>query len=429
VGAADETESVSSWSVLVVRPAVAVAVALVMTAVCAPAPAAAPVPRSTLLAVTPLGGHSRAEVAEVVRTVTGAAVGADVVRWGVESHRLTYRTITPDGAPTTASALLVLPAGDGGAPLGIVSETHGTVAHRDHAPSTGDEASDVGALLYASGGRAVVVPDYLGLGTGPGPHPYLDTASSVTASLDALGAARSAAAGLGRRLTADVYLTGFSQGGHVAMVLGSALLGGAAPPLRPRALAPAAGPYDLMGEQVPGLTDGRVDGPSGVYYLAYFLVAQDRLRPLYDDPREVFRAPYAAYVAGLFDGEHTAEEIAARLPGTVEELLTEKWYALLRAPAGPLAAAVRRNDGVCDWRPAGVPVRLHTSAGDRDVPAGNAASCARSLAAHGVTAEVVDHGDTDHIGTYWRAIVSNAHWFARLDAAAGLTRAAPPASR
>ncbi|WKX71378.1 S9 family peptidase [Streptomyces sp. XD-27] len=395
--------------------AVAGAAALLLSLSAAPAPAAPPTtpptaPRGTLLSVTPLGHASRADV---VRIVSGAGVDAAAARHGTDSYRLTYATITPFGAPTTASALLVLPDG-GGDRLSTVSETHGTIAYRGSAPSTGDDSSDIGALLYASGGRAVVAPDYLGLGTGPGTHPYVDTASSVSASVDALRAARTAAGDRGRRLTADVYATGFSQGGQVAMALGRELARGAEPRFRLRALAPVAGPYDIEGQELPAIFDGRVKGRSGVFYLTYFLVAQNRLWPLYADPRDAFRAPYADRVEGLFDGEHRNREIVEQLPGSVEELLTAEWYERLQHPTGALAEVLRRNDGVCAWAPR-VPVRLHTARGDQDVPIGNTVSCAKTLAERGAHATVLSYGDSDHHGTYQRAVASNARWFARLD--------------
>ncbi|GAA2407586.1 hypothetical protein GCM10010420_39640 [Streptomyces glaucosporus] len=410
------------------RTAAAVAVALSLSLAAAPAAVAAPTApaataapgsaraghgepaRGTLLSVTPLLGKTPGELRELL---SANGVDASAVRHGVTAHRLLYATVTPDGKPTTASALLVLPDG-GGTRLAAVSETHGTTAYRGYVPSTGESFSALAALLYASGGRAAVAPDYLGLGSGPGTHPYVDTRSSVSASLDALRAARDAAARHGRRLTGEVYVTGFSQGGQVAMALGRELARGADRSFRPRALAPVAGPYDIGGVELPAMFDGRIDGGSAVFYLTYFLVAQNRLHPLYDDPREVFRAPYADRVEELFDNDHRDEEIAGLLPGTVEELLTDEWYERLKRPTGTLAEVIRLNDGVCAWKPR-VPVRLHTSRGDRDVPAANARSCAEELAGRGVRAEVIDHGDTDHFGTYTAAIVHNARWFARLD--------------
>ncbi|HET6635941.1 MAG TPA: alpha/beta hydrolase [Streptomyces sp.] len=368
-------------------------------------------PRGKLLSVTPLRRWSRAEVAAFV---SGNEVHADpaTMRYGASTYRLTYATVTPQGEPTTASALFVLPDG-GPHHLSTVSVTHGTTLYRGNAPSTGENVTLIGALLYAAGGRAVVAPDYLGLGTGPGPHPYVDTHSSVTASLDALVASRKAAVRHGRHLTRDVYATGFSQGGQVAMAVGRALQRGAEPYFRLRALAPISGPYDIAGAELPALFDGRIDDQSAVIYLAYFLTAQNRLHPLWDDPREVFREGYAGKLTELFDSDHTPQEILPQLPGTVRELLTDEWYEKVRHPSGTLAAVIRRNDGVCRWAPR-VPVRLHTASGDRDVPIANARSCARDLAARGVHAAVIDHGDVDHGGAYRASLPGIARWFARL---------------
>ncbi|MFP8942551.1 alpha/beta hydrolase [Streptomyces fenghuangensis] len=365
--------------------------------------------RGALLSTTPLFELTSGRLEEFL---TADGVDASAVRHGITAHRIVYATVTPAGEPTTASALLVLPDG-GGKHLATVSELHGTTAYRGYAPSTGDNVSVLGASLYASGGRAAVAPDYLGLGTGPGTHPYVDTRSSVSASLDALRAARTAARGHGRRLTGEVYVTGFSQGGQVAMALGRELARGADRHLRLRALAPVAGPYDIEGVELPALFDGRIRGVSGVFYLTYFLVAQNRLHPLYEDPREVFRAPYADRVEALFDNDHPDDEIVRQLPGTVEELLTDQWYERLQRPSGTLAEVIRLNDDVCEWAPR-VPVRLHTSGGDRDVPVANTGSCLRDLARRGAYAEVVHHGDANHSGTYRRAIAHNARWFARL---------------
>ncbi|MFF4420619.1 hypothetical protein ACFY04_07505 [Streptomyces sp. NPDC001549] len=172
-----------------------------------------------------------------------------------------------------------------------------------------------------------------------------------------------------------------------------------------------AGPHDLLGSEFPGLTDGRVDPRVGVFCLSYFLTAQNRLHPLYKDPAEVFRAPYAQAVEGLFDGSHQPQDIVAALPATPQELLTPQWTENVRSPRGALLEAIRANDGVCDWKPA-VPVRLYAGGGDTDVPIANSRACAADLARHGVRAKVVDQGlDADHTATAVRSAPQVVRWF------------------
>lgn len=367
--------------------------------------------RGTLLAVTPVATVDRAGVTDFLAT---AGMDTDTVRHGVRAYRLTYRTVTPQGAPTTATGLLVLPVG-GAHRLDLVSDTHGTMVHRDYAPSVGEDFGRYAPYLHASAGRAVAAPDYLGLGRGPGFHPYMDTASSVSASLDMLRASRTATQRLGRPLTGDVYASGFSQGGQVAMALGKALENGADRHFTLRALAPASGPYAIEHAEMPGLFDGRVNDTSGIFYMTYFLTAQNRIHPLYKDPSEVFREPYADVVEELFDTNHTEEEIFSVLPATLKDLLTDAYYEKVQHPTGALLAAVRAQDGNCAWKP-DVPVRLYSAAGDTDVPIANARDCAADLARHGTRATVVDQGAVDHIGTSLKSGPQIVRWFDALAA-------------
>ncbi|MFE2086270.1 alpha/beta hydrolase [Streptomyces sp. NPDC059460] len=368
--------------------------------------------RGTLLAVTPVATLDRTDVGAFLAS---AGMDTGTVRYGVRAYRLTYRTLTPQGEPTTATGLFVLPRG-GADRLDLVSDAHGTMAHRDYAPSVGEDFGRFAPYLHASAGRAVAAPDYLGLGKGPGPHPYMDTASSVTASLDMLRASRTAAQELGRPLTGEVYAGGFSQGGQVATALAKALDSGADRHFRLRALAPVSGPYDLRGAETPALFDGRINDISAVFYMSYFLTAQNRLHPLYKDPSEFFREPYADIVEGLFDTHHFEEEIIPALPGTLKELLTDEAYQDLQHPAGALRDVLNAQDGQCDWKPE-VPVRLYSSAGDRDVAIANSHNCAADFAAHGTRVPVIDQGATDHNGTFMKSGPQIVRWFDTIAAA------------
>ncbi|CAM5373903.1 hypothetical protein GCM10010329_15140 [Streptomyces spiroverticillatus] len=362
--------------------------------------------RGTLISVTPVADLTRDQVRAFV---TRGGLAPEQVRHGVTAYRLIYRTITPQGVPTTASGLLVLPK-DTGRKLSLVSDTHGTMVHRDYAPSVAEDFGKLSPYFYAGTGRAVAAPDYLGLGKGPGTHPYMDTASAVTATVDMLSASRQAAGRLGKHLARGVYATGFSQGGQVAMAVGRELsrTGDL------KALAPVAGPYDLSGTEIPALYDGRVNPMSGLFYTSYFLTAQNKIHHFYQDPAEVFRQPYAKVVEQLFDSRHTEEDVAKALPGSVKELLTPEFYEKMRRPSGRLLKAIEANDGTCDWKPR-VPTRLYTSAGDTDVPIGNARACAADLAANGKKAPVLDQGEVDHFGAFKKSAPQIARWFNALD--------------
>ncbi|WUW26502.1 lipase [Streptomyces sp. NBC_01463] len=343
----------------------------------------------------------------------------DTVRHGVVAYRLVYRTIDVYGRPTTASGLFAIPL-NSERRLQAVSFAHGTGSHKDDSPSM-QRAKFVSApvIAHAAAGAAGVAPDYLGMGKGPGLHPWMDVGSETTASLDMLRAARAFAPRTGHTLERDVMVTGFSQGASAALGLGRALEGGADRWFRLGALAPVSGAYDFGGTELPAMLEGKLEPKSSVLYAAYTLVAFNRLHHLYDSPGEVFRAPYDSTVEALFDGAHTGEQLMRGTPGAVDELLTEKGRHLLAQRTGPLAEALRTTDAVCtDWTPH-APVRLYMATGDEQAATGNTETCKAALLKRGVDAPVIDLGAVDHqgsrhLGSNVAATSSIVRWFGEL---------------
>jgi poly(3-hydroxybutyrate) depolymerase len=177
---------------------------------------------------------------EVAATLQQSGLAASA-RYGMDRYRLVYCTVSPSGGAAVASGLLVLPQGAPGR-LPVVAYAHGTISARTEAPSfTSGAEGRLIPMIFSAEGLAVVAPDYLGLGVSPIPHPYLHADTEASATVDLLAAARTAGQRLRQPLSSDVYVTGFSQGGHAAMAIGQRL-SAAGDPWRLRALAPVAGP-------------------------------------------------------------------------------------------------------------------------------------------------------------------------------------------
>ncbi|MBL1099092.1 alpha/beta hydrolase family protein [Streptomyces coffeae] len=356
---------------------------------------------------------------EVAAELTSAGFDARTARYGVDAYRLVYRTVDAQGRPTTASGLLVLPRGADGR-LRPVSFAHGTGVHKSDAPSMQRRDFLTGPpVTYASAGFAAVAPDYLGMGTGPGPHPWMDVPSETTASLDMLRAARAFAPRTGHTLDREVAVTGFSQGASAALGLARALQAGEDHWFRLGALAPVSGAYDFGGTELRALLDGRLETKSSVVYAAYTLVAFNRLHPVYSSPGQVFRAPYAKTVEALFDGAHTGRQLMEGTPDTLDELLTPYGRRILEKPTGGMAAALRTTDSVCtDWAPR-VPTRLYLARGDEQAAVENTAVCRAALRRQGVAAPVVDLGAVDyegsrHLGSNVAATADIVRWLLTL---------------
>jgi len=358
---------------------------------------------SRLLSATVLKQLSRQEVVDYL---TGYGLDTSAVHNGVDLYLLTYRTTGVDGRPTTASALAVLPRTRSSS-LRTVAWLHGTRVYRGDTGSLSENPDRAASVLFAASGYATVAPDYLGLGTGPGHHPYMTNAPTVTATMDALRATRTLAARAGKRLDSRVLVSGFSQGGQASMVVGRALARSREFDLA--GIAGIAGPYDIRGQELPAALDGRLNGVSAVMYLGYAITAWNRAYHLYDSPSEAFRAPYDPDT--LFDTNHQEAEVVAALPSTPQELFTDEFLAQLANPTGPLARALAANDTACDWRPS-VPVRLYAGTEDRDVVSSNSESCQADLEAHGTRdSKVVNVGPTDHFTTAMTALPQVLTWF------------------
>ena len=137
---------------------------------------------------------------------------------GVDLYRVNYTTTNLEGAQDTASGLVCIPQVEG-FNLPLVSYGHGTVASRYDVPSylSGEE---VLPALYSSMGVVSVAADYLGLGDNDGIHPYVHADSEASASYDLIIAIEGFLRDeMDIKLNDQLYITGYSQGGHSAMAL------------------------------------------------------------------------------------------------------------------------------------------------------------------------------------------------------------------
>ena len=168
------------------------------------------------------------------------------VPYGAVVRKLDYETVNPDGGKILASGLLVVPPGLAKA-LPLVCYQHGTIVQTNQVPSSTLYGEAIVGLGYAGTGYAAVLPDYLGLGDSPAYHPYVHARTEATAAIDLLRAARTWCATNSIALNGQLFLLGYSQGGHAAMSLHREIETFHTNEFTITASAPMAGPYDLSG--------------------------------------------------------------------------------------------------------------------------------------------------------------------------------------
>ena len=377
---------------------------------------------STVSALPVAAGRGRIVSTQHVTALTAAQTrrflvsrqfGSPLARDGIDMYRLRYRTIGTTGAPTTASGLIAVPRTRSTA-LNVVSYEHGTTVPKNEVATVDTTGYDAAAAaMFASAGYLTVAPDYLGLGSGPGTHPYMDHAAEVTASLDLLRAARTFAQQHGIRLRPAVRVTGFSQGGTAAMALGQALQHRQLPGFGIAAVAPVSGPYDLQHDELPiALNTRQLDGTEVSFYIAYLTVAWSHVYPG-AVPAHPFTSRYTHLIPKVFDGKHSDNDIYAALPADVRTMITPQWLAMLEHPSGRLLQALRLNDRACSWAPR-VPVHIWAAHGDRDVAFANSRTCQSDLAARGTKAPITDVGNLDHNHSALVSFPQILRWFATI---------------
>lgn len=237
----------------------------------------------------------------------------------VKLYSIRYETIGVHGERADASAAFFVPDTGCKGPFPMIGYAHGTLFVRSqsmtHAASTHpphtlpDPESIVVAAIYAAHGYAVAATDYLGLGLSSYPyHPYLHADSEASAIVDAMRAARTAAARLHVRLSGRVFLNGYSQGGHSTMAAQRTIESQNLREFDLRGVAPASGPYALEQGLVDSVGHPTLGAP---VYATYILTAFEQIYGnVYSDPTEVFKPPYANGITSLIPVATFADEAA-----------------------------------------------------------------------------------------------------------------------
>ncbi|HEY7639365.1 MAG TPA: hypothetical protein VH814_06540 [Steroidobacteraceae bacterium] len=221
-----------------------------------PSEPATPPPRGSLIESPPERTASLApeQIAALLTNAEGGQQLLDLIvdpKCGIDIHHVEYNTVDPTGAATTASAAMFIPTGADPVcqgPRPIVLYAHGTAAQRSlNLADTSSEDNLEGLLaatMFTTQGYILIAPNYTGYDTSTLTYnPYLNADQESKDMIDALTASRSALPTSFAPTVTDsgkLFVTGYSQGGHVAMATHKALQDAGE---TITASAPMSGPY------------------------------------------------------------------------------------------------------------------------------------------------------------------------------------------
>ena len=229
---------------------------------------------------------------------------AGAPKCGVNFHYIEYGTVGGAGEKTNASGALMVPTGDGcTGPRPVVLYAHGTTTDKAYNIADITETSRPGAsegtliaAMYAAQGFIVVAPNYAGYDVSKlSYHPYLNADQQSKEMIDALTAARKALPNVGGQDSGKLLLTGYSQGGHVAMATHRALQ---AANVTVTASAPMSGPYALAA-LVDAVYYGNVNLGSTLFTPMLLTSYQKAYGNLYSKPSDVYEPAYADFAETL----------------------------------------------------------------------------------------------------------------------------------
>jgi pimeloyl-ACP methyl ester carboxylesterase len=266
------------------------------------------------------------------------------VRYGVDVYEVRYRTTWWDGTPVAASGFYMVPQGCKD-PVPMLAYNHGTRLQRARSfKMSGEEAV---CAFFAADGYAVAMPDYLGLGTGDRKPIYMHAATEATATVDMVEACATLDASLGLQKNGQLFLTGYSQGGHAAMATHRYLQQHPERGLQVTASAPMSGAYDLSGVQGQ-VIERPYDHPG---YLPFLLLSYQEVYHLLPDSGAFFKPPYDATLLPFFDGTHKLSELSAAMPSVPGAVMKEELLLAYKSdPDNPLRKAIQENT-LIDWAP------------------------------------------------------------------------------
>lgn len=165
---------------------------------------------------------------------------------GLVAYKLTYYTPDYSGNLVKATGLVMYPKVN--FRLSTVLYCHPTTDTRNNVPSNLRDTAGFGFVLplsYALSGYIVAAPDYLGMGTGDGKHPYVNAKTEASASIDFMKAANAFLTSKSVKRYDENFITGYSQGGHAVMSVMKANKEKYGNLYDFEYAYPGAGPYDL----------------------------------------------------------------------------------------------------------------------------------------------------------------------------------------
>lgn len=277
----------------------------------------------------------------------------------VKSYKIVYNTVDVHNNPTIASGAVYIPQMPCDS-FPILAFHHGTEFDRNNVPSNNSWVSQRVGNLFAGNGFVSVLPDFLGMGENPGIHPYMHWESEATSTIDLIRATREFMENdLNIGDNGEVFLSGYSQGGHCAMAVHKYVtVNNLQSEFNITASAPLSAPLDLGKTQYE-----LIFNEDSTFYMAEFvpyITASYELvySDLYNGLEDYYLEPYDSIINEyLTDGTYSGGDWNALIPKNLYDFIQDSMLNNVNNNENhPFRIALRDND-LHNWV-ASEPIRL-----------------------------------------------------------------------
>ncbi len=369
--------------------------------------------------VTLLDSFSVSQIDSIIVS-QGVPSGVIQLKYPVKTYKVLYNTVSWDSSSTVASGLLCVPVGLP-CKTALVSYQHGTTTQRNQVASYEQGGEWFISLIAAAVGFVSIQPDYLGLGYNTLPlHPYQHAHTEATSVIDLIRATRDTVAALGAPVDDQLFLIGYSQGGHATMAAHQLIQQQLDSTMHVTASAPGSGAYDMGGVMADLLTSGQpYPAP---YYLPYLVLAYNEVYNIFPADSDFFIHPYDTVLPPLFyapggaDG-NTVDNDMPNVPVQImQPVLVDSFISDSNNNNDVFRNLLREND-TYNWIPTS-PIHMYGCDGDQYVPFENAKVAYAHFIQNGTPPGLIDTDDvspsSNHVACAQFAILAGTTWFQTL---------------
>ena len=330
------------------------------------------------------------------------------INYEVDGYKIWYLTPNHNNNLVLCSGAIFLPQNTI-CPSPVLSWQHGTAVKDTSAPSNMKGNNKKIGVISASHGYIVTMSDFIGLGDGIGFHNYLHAETQASSITDLILYGKEFAYDKGVMPNEQLFLMGYSQGGHATMSAVKYIEDNNELELQISGSAPMGGPYNLSGAQNEMILNS-VSYPNPGY-LPYLLFGYHNIYGLFSNINDALIEPYSEYLFSMYSGLYNMATINESLPSNPLEIFQNEYYlSFLNDENHPFMLALKDND-VFNFKPES-PMRLIHCNGDDNVSIENAYTAYEQFLNFGTEdVELWDGGSFDHTTCAFFSVVAAKIWF------------------